>query len=158
MQPTGRPLNLLLVWYQLVNWEGRHGHRDVLPRGWYALIQGNPLHCNPLNGKLVSQWSAVVCRFVPPLHSVPIFLDKGGFQGQEHFCVFPGRLHSVPMVCFQYHRDLVSWALDESLVARWILAHGDYHSHETPRVLQYPRVLPLLLSLGIENFLVEFRK
>ena len=42
-QPTDHPLNFFLCWYQVVNLEGRYGHRDVLPQGWYMKFQHHPL-------------------------------------------------------------------------------------------------------------------
>ena len=106
-EPLDGLLNILRVRCGVVNQERRQCHWDVIPWGWYTLVQGDPLRHYLLSDKSGGRRVAVGCRFVPPLHPVPRLLGKGGgFLGQEFIDVSHVCIHAELMVRIESHFDL----------------------------------------------------
>ena len=106
------------------------------------------LLCDPLDGYLVGRRRAVSLGLVAPLHIVPCFLVEGMVRLKEWLDLAASLFWLLLLVHLQARFNLTDEAPDESLGARSISSHGDSCVDETPRVCQYPCVIPCLLLLG----------
>ena len=106
-----RPINLVLCRYQVIHQESLGGYGDVLPWGWYMVIQRNPLRRDPLDGKSSGRRRAIGRILVTTIHPVTGLLVEG-----EEYEV--RRYKTSPLAVSAHHR----WSASK-IAAIWKLRH-----------------------------------
>ena len=69
-QPPHLPLDIIIHRYQLIQRERINVYGDVLPRGWYVVMQRDPLFRDPHDSESSRQQRAAGHDLVTPLHMV----------------------------------------------------------------------------------------